>query len=63
MTRAKIDLIRLGLTCSGGQKAFLILVLTSAALSSIKMALLGSLLDIFSCPCMQQHGVKLQDTS
>ena len=48
MIRAKIDLFRLGLTCSGGQKAFLILVFTSAALSSMKMALLGSLFDIFS---------------
>ena len=35
------------LTC-GGQNAFLIFVLTSASLSSMKMALLGSLLLIFS---------------
>jgi len=34
----------------GGQKAFLILELTSPSLSSMKMALLGSLLLIFSCP-------------
>ena len=39
------------LTCWGGQKAPFILLLTSASLSSMKMALLGSLLDIFSCPC------------
>lgn len=39
------------LTCWGGQKAPFILLFTSASLSSMKMALLGSLLDIFSCPC------------
>ena len=46
------DLVKLikKLTCSGGQKAFLIFVLTSAALSSMKIALFGSLLDIFSWP-------------
>ena len=41
-------------TCLGGQNAFLILVLTSASLSSMKIALLGSLLLIFSWPC--RHG-------
>ena len=39
------------LTCWGGQKAPFILLFTSASLSSMNMALLGSLLDIFSCPC------------
>jgi len=63
MIRAKIDLLRLGLTCSGGQKALMILVFTSAALSSMKMALLGSLFDIFSWPYVQQNGIRLQDTS
>ena len=35
----------------GGQKAFLILRSTSSRSSSMKIALLGSLLLIFSCPC------------
>lgn len=39
------------LTCCGGQYAFLILVFTSCSVSSMKMAELGSLLDIFSWPC------------
>lgn len=37
-------------TSAGGQKAFLILVLTSASESSMKMADAGSLFDIFSWP-------------
>ena len=44
------------LACWGGQKAPFILLFTSASLSSMKMALLGSLLDIFSCPCNAMQG-------
>lgn len=45
--------LRQGLPCTTllGQKAFLILRLTSSSLSSMKMAELGSLFDIFSWPC------------
>ncbi len=40
-------------TTSGGQYAFLILRFTSSALSSMKMAESGSLLDIFSWPSLR----------
>ena len=43
-----------------GQKALLILRSTSAALSSMKIAELGSLFDIFSWPCRRTIVLKVR---